>query len=232
MITLLDEENPTWFPDPKDSSEDGLVAVSEKLGTGRLVEAYRIGIFPWMKMDHSPNFWCWFSPNPRMVLYPEKLIISDSLQRVIKNGNFEIKVDFGFTETMRACASAKRPKQEATWIEEDMIREYTKLHNMGITHSVEAFLNGERVGGLYGLAMGEVFFGESMFHTVSNASKVCLVYLTDLCRKAGVRLIDCQVYTKHLESMGAEEITREQYLETLKNLISSPKSVIDWDLLS
>ena len=96
-------------------------------------------------------------------------------------------------------ASAKRPKQEATWIEEDMIREYTELHNMGITHSIEAFLNGERVGGLYGLAMGEVFFGESMFHTVSNASKVCLVYLTDLCRKAGVRLIDCQVYTQHLK---------------------------------
>jgi leucyl/phenylalanyl-tRNA--protein transferase len=163
-----------------------------------------------------------------MVLLPEKLRISKSLDRVIQKKKFEIKVDHGFPETMRACASVERPKQEATWIEEDMIRDYTELHSLGIAHSIEAFLDEERVGGLYGLALGKVFFGESMFSTVSDASKVCLAYLVELSQQAGVELIDCQVHTSHLESMGGEEIPRKQYLNSLKSLASSSKSVIDW----
>ena len=228
MTTILDEDEPTWFPDPMNFDDDGLVAVSEKLGTERLIEAYQRGIFPWMKMDFAPHFWCWFSPNPRMILVPEKLKISKSLNRVIQKKKFEIKVDHDFTETMRACASAERPKQESTWIEEDMIRDYSKLHSLGIAHSIEAFLDGERVGGLYGLAMEKVFFGESMFSTVSDASKVCLAYLVGLSHQAGVELIDCQVHTSHLESMGGEEIPRKQYLNFLRSLASSSKSVIDW----
>lgn len=228
MTTLLDEDEPTWFPDPINFDDDGLVAVSEKLGALRLIEAYQRGIFPWMKMDFAPHFWCWFSPNPRMVLFPEKLKISKSLNRVIEKKKFEIRVDHKFTETMRACASAARPKQEGTWIEEDMIRDYSELHSLGIAHSIEAFLDRERVGGLYGLAMGKVFFGESMFSTVSDASKVCLAYLVELSQKAGVELIDCQVHTSHLESLGGEEIPRKEYLNSLKSLASSSKSVIDW----
>ena len=231
MTTLLDEDEPTWFPDPINFDDDGLVAVSEKLGTQRLIEAYKSGIFPWMKMNFAPHFWCWFSPNPRMILLPKKLKISKSLNRVIQKKKFEIKVDHDFPETMRACASAKRPKQEATWIEEDMVRDYSELHSLGIAHSIEAFLGDERVGGLYGLAMGKVFFGESMFSTVSDASKVCLAYLVELSQHAGVELIDCQVYTSHLESMGGEEIPRKQYLNSLKSLASSSKSVIQWDFL-
>ena len=228
MIFLLDDRYPALLPDPEQGDENGMVAISKTLGTERIIAAYKKGIFPWMKMEQEPFYWCWFSPNPRMILVPEKLKISKSLNRVIQKKKFEIKVDHDFTETMRACASAERPKQESTWIEEDMIRDYSKLHSLGIAHSIEAFLDGERVGGLYGLAMEKVFFGESMFSTVSDASKVCLAYLVGLSHQAGVELIDCQVHTSHLESMGGEEIPRKQYLNFLRSLASSSKSVIDW----
>ncbi|MDG1139466.1 MAG: leucyl/phenylalanyl-tRNA--protein transferase [Opitutales bacterium] len=228
MITLLNEDEPKWFPNPIEADDEGLVAVSEKLGTDRLIEAYIHGIFPWMKMDYAPHFWCWFSPNPRMVLFPNKFKTSKSLQRVLKNKKFEIRINQGFTETMKACAHAKRPDQEATWIEKDMIEDYTKLHELGVAHSVEAFLDEKRVGGLYGLALGRVFCGESMFHTQADASKVCLAHLVEIAKAHGISLIDCQVHTPHLESMGAQEIARSDYLKLLQDSIISTESVVDW----
>ena len=231
MVTLLDEEEPPWFPNLHKADDDGLIAVSEKLGTDRLIKAYSEGIFPWMRLDHAPHFWCWFSPNPRMVLFPEKFKVSTSLLRVINSKKFEIRVNHGFRETMKACATAKRPMQEATWIENDMIEDYSKLHEQGVAHSVEAFLDEERVGGLYGLALGQVFCGESMFHIEANASKVCLAYLVETSIKFGISMIDCQVHTPHLESMGAEEITRAKYIKLLKAYLTSKKSVVNWGVL-
>ena len=231
MITLLDEDEPPWFPNPLKADDEGLIAVSEKLGTDRLIEAYSQGIFPWMRLDHAPHFWCWFSPNPRMVLFPGKFKVSTSLHRIIKSQKFEIRVNHDFRETMKSCASAKRPKQEATWIESDMIEDYSKLHEQGVAHSIEAFLDEERVGGLYGLALGRVFCGESMFHTHANASKVCLAYLVETSIKFGISMIDCQVHTPHLENMGAEEITRTEYLGLLKTSLKSRLSVVDWAVL-
>lgn len=228
MITLLDEDEPRWFPNPIEADDEGLVAVSEKLGTERLIEAYTRGIFPWMKMDYDPHFWCWFSPNPRMVLFPNKFKISKSLQRVRKSKKFDIRIDQDFTETMEACAKARRPNQESTWIEKDMIQDYAKLHSQGIAHSIEAFSDGKRVGGLYGLALGRVFCGESMFHTKADASKLCLAHLVEIAETHGISLIDCQVHTSHLESLGALEIPRLEYLKLLQDSMASIESIVDW----
>ena len=232
MLTLLDEREPAWFPDPSLYDDQGLVAVSESLGPERIKSAYQRGIFPWMKMDFDPHFWCWFSPNPRMVLKPTELKLSKSMERVLRQNRFEIRVDSQFEETMRACASSKRPNQESTWIEEDMIRDYSQLHQEGIAHSIEAYEKNELVGGLYGLAMGRVFFGESMFHRKPNASKACFAHLAKVTESEGVDLIDCQVHSKHLESLGAREIPRQEYLDSLPQLLAPLASVVNWKRFS
>ena len=232
MIFLLDDQYPSLIPEPEKADENGMVAVSKTLGTERLIAAYQKGIFPWMKMEQEPNYWCWFSPEPRMVLKPSNLKISRSLKKALLSESFEIRIDHSFEDTMRSCAKSPRPGQESTWIEEDMIRDYTKLHELGVTHSIEAYLNGEKVGGLYGLAMGKIFFGESMFHHVPEASKVCLAYLVQLSCKYGIKLIDCQAYTPHLEKMGANEIPRIEFSEHLKNFLEDSRSVIPWKELA
>ena len=232
MIFLLDDQYPSLIPDPEKADENGMVAVSETLGTERLIAAYQKGIFPWMKMEQEPNYWCWFSPEPRMVLKPSNLKISRSLKKVLLSESFEIRIDDTFEDTMRSCAKSPRPGQESTWIEEDMIRDYTKLHELGITHSIEAFLEGKKVGGLYGLAMGKMFFGESMFHIVPEASKICLAHLAQLSCKYGIELIDCQAHTPHLEKMGAGEIPRNEFFGQLKNFLKDSQSVIPWKELA
>ena len=141
-------------------------------------------------------------------------------------------MNHGFPQTMRECSTTQRPEQESSWIEDDMIHDYSLLHQQGIAHSIEAFLDGERVGGLYGLAMGKVFFGESMFHKVSDASKVCFACLIDLAQQHGIRMIDCQVHTPHLASLGAREISRTEYLAGLKTLLDPLPSVVDWKAIS
>ena len=143
MIFLLDDQYPSLLPEPEKADENGMVAVSETLGIERLVAAYQKGIFPWMKMEQEPNYWCWFSPEPRMVLRPSNLRISRSLKKALNTESFEIRIDHAFEETMRSCARSSRPGQESTWIEDDMIHDYTKLHELGITHSIEAYLEGE-----------------------------------------------------------------------------------------
>ncbi len=232
MIFLLDDQYPSLIPDPEKADENGMVAVSETLGIERLIAAYQKGIFPWMKMEQEPNYWCWFSPELRMVLKPSNIKISRSLKKALLSESFEIRIDHTFEDTMRSCAKAQRPGQESTWIEEDMIRDYTKLHELGITHSIEAYHDGKKVGGLYGLAMGKMFFGESMFHIVPEASKICLAYLVQLSCKYGIELIDCQAHTPHLEKMGAGEIPRNEFSEQLKNFLKDSRSVIPWKELA
>ena len=232
MIFLLDDQYPSLVPEPEKADKNGMIAVSQTLGTERLIAAYQKGIFPWMKMEQDPNYWCWFSPEPRMVLKPSALKISRSLKKVLISESFEIRIDYAFEETMRSCAKSLRPGQESTWIEEDMIIDYNKLHQMGITHSIEAYLKGKRVGGLYGLALGKIFFGESMFYNVPEASKVCLAHLVHLSQQYGIELIDCQAHTPHLEKMGACEIPRSEFSKLLKDLLQSSMSVVPWKELS
>ena len=232
MIFLLDDQYPSLVPEPEKADKNGMIAVSQTLGTERLIAAYQKGIFPWMKMEQDPNYWCWFSPEPRMVLKPSALKISRSLKKVLISESFEIRIDHAFEDTMRSCAKSPRPGQESTWIEEDMISDYNKLHQMGITHSIEAYLKGKRVGGLYGLALGKIFFGESMFYNVPEASKVCLAHLVHLSQQYGIELIDCQAHTPHLEKMGACEIPRSEFSKLLKELLQNSMSVVPWKELA
>ena len=232
MISLLNEKFPDLIPDPLHADSSGMVAVSKTLGVERLVSAYKKGIFPWMKMEEYPNYWCWFSPDPRMVLRPQQLKVSRSLKKAISDKRFEIRIDCSFRETMQSCARSSRPGQETTWIEPEMIDDYEKLHQMGIAHSIEAWQEGKQVGGLYGLAFGKMFFGESMFHQVPEASKVCLAHLANLSQKYGIEMIDCQAHTPHLEKMGAREIPRNQFCTDLSRFLQNKESVIPWQELS
>lgn len=203
MIFRLDER--LLFPDPALAEEDGLLAVGGDLSTERLLLAYQQGIFPWYSEDEPI---LWFSPHERFVLYPAELKISKSMKRVLKSGEFTVTADQCFGEVITACSKIAREGQDGTWITTDMQRAYIKLHRQGYAHSVEVWQQDKLVGGLYGVRAGKVFCGESMFSLVSNASKTALVHL---CRSGLYNLIDCQVYTGHLASMGARMISRGEY---------------------
>ena len=231
-LALLDNENPESFPDPEKSDESGLVAVSMGLGTQRILAAYQQGIFPWMKLDRPPHFWCWYSPDPRMLLYPDEFKASRSLSQAIQKKTFEIKIDHSFAKVMHACASIPRKHEPGSWIEPDMEIDYGKLHLQGYAHSIEAYQNGCLVGGLYGLAMGHAFFGESMFHQVPEASKVCMAKLVEIAQSSGLHFIDCQVPNPFLHSLGACEVKRTQFLSQLNQACRKRKSVIDWPSLA
>ncbi len=212
-LLLHPDDEVTPFPDIglalKDP--DGLLAVGGKLSTKRLLNAYRQGIFPWYS-DDQPVLW--WSPNPRLVLFPDKLHISRSLAKLIRRQVFDISFDQAFDRVIEACAASRRD-QEGTWITAEMKTAYQALHQQGVAHSVEAWQNGELVGGLYGLGIGRAFFGESMFTRVSNASKVAFAALVRRLRRHQYQLIDCQVTTGHLLSLGAEEIPRARFAELL-----------------
>ncbi|MFP2995684.1 leucyl/phenylalanyl-tRNA--protein transferase [Spongiivirga sp. MCCC 1A20706] len=205
--------NKLEFPPVTTSSAEGVVAIGGDLSVERLLLAYKNGIFPWSEND---DFLLWWSPDPRMVLYPDSLKISKSLQKKMRTHSFEITHNEAFGEVIRKCADAKRKGQDGSWITEGMIEAYETLHQMGIAESVEVWLEGEMVGGLYGVSMKKVFSGESMFHSVSDASKIAFVHLVEKCKKEQKELIDCQVYTDHLKSLGAEEIPRAKFLTYLK----------------
>ena len=190
------------------SEPDGLLAAGGNLEPDTLLQAYRQGIFPWYNKDQPI---LWWSPNPRCVLFPEKLHISRSLKRTLNKNQFEIKMDTAFTATMQACA-APRKNERGTWINEDMIEAYNTLHELGHAHSIECWHNDKLVGGMYGVQLGQVFFGESMFSRMKDASKAVMVYLCNTIKPA---LLDVQVYSKHLESMGAENIGRNEFEELL-----------------
>lgn len=204
---------------------NGLLAVGGDLSPQRLLEAYRKGIFPWFNED-DPILW--WSPDPRMVLFPHELKISRSLQKTLKKGDYQIRADTHFAQVMHACASPRRG-QAGTWIHPQMIAAYTALHEMGLAHSVETWIDGELAGGLYGVALGRMFFGESMFSRVTDASKIALVHLVQQLRQWEFGMIDCQVQTGHLASLGAREISRSEFSQKLNMLIPEFLSGGKWE---
>ncbi|BBO66193.1 leucyl/phenylalanyl-tRNA--protein transferase [Desulfosarcina alkanivorans] len=204
------------FPPPHLAIKEGLLAVGGDLSPERLILAYRNGIFPW----YSPGDpILWWSPDPRLVLYPDELYVSKSLRRVIRRKRFHITFDEAFDSVIRECAEVKRSYGEGTWITEEMKDAYCELHRQGYAHSVEAWQGDSLVGGLYGIAIGHAFFGESMFSRVSNASKVAFVSLVENLRKLNFKLIDCQVKTDHLIRFGAREIPRKLFLEQVEKAV-------------
>jgi len=208
MIFQLDPHSLS-FPDPTLAEPDGLLAVGGDLRPERLLAAYRQGIFPWYN-DDTPIIW--YSPHERFVLRPDRLKISKSMRQVMRSGRFDVTFDQAFGEVIAACATQPRREQDGTWITADMQQAYRKLHALGHAHSVEVWSAGELVGGLYGVAVGSVFCGESMFSKEANASKVALA---SLCQSGKYHLIDCQVYTDHLSSLGAAMISRQEYMAAL-----------------
>lgn len=211
------------FPPPQLAEEDGLLAIGGDLSSERLLEAYSKGIFPWY-VESSPILW--WSPDPRLVLFPEELQIPRSLKQVIKKDFFKITTDKAFEDVINNCAHIQRKGSHGTWLTKDMILAYIKLHHLGYAHSVESWHEGELVGGLYGVALGGVFFGESMFTKMSNASKVAFVKTVQRLKSQGYIIIDCQVVTKHLMNMGARTIPRSQFLRILK--IALKKQTEKW----
>ena len=209
MIFRLDER--LVFPDPALAEPDGLLAIDGDLSTERLLLAYQNGIFPWYS-DDSPILW--YSPHERFVLYPEELRVSKSMRQVLRSGKFTITQNKCFAAIIDACSQVEREGQDGTWITNDMKTAYCQLNQSGHAHSVEVWEQGNLVGGCYGVQVGNVFCGESMFSKVSNASKTALVWL---CQSGLYELIDCQVHTEHLESMGARMIPREEYMTRLRN---------------
>lgn len=201
------------FPDVEKADDDGLLAVGGDLSPERLLLAYKNGIFPWFNED---SMILWWSPDPRMVLFPNKIKISKSMAQVIKSNKFRITWNTQFEEVVNACSAIKRKGQAGTWITPEMKSAYLKLHQMGIAKSIEVWENDNLVGGLYGIDLGNVFCGESMFSRKSNASKFAFISLAKELQQKEYKLIDCQVYTAHLESLGAEEIPRKRFIKILK----------------
>ena len=198
------------FPPQHLAEKEGLLAIGGDLSEKRLLLAYQMGIFPWY--SHNEPI-MWWSPDPRLVLYPQEFKISRSLKKVINRNTFTLKIDTAFDDVIQACAGVRRKKQDGTWIVDDMITAYHKLHNAGFAHSFEAWKDDILVGGLYGVSLGRCFFGESMFSCQSNASKVALVFLVEFLQQRSFELIDCQVTTEHLLSVGAREIPRKRFPE-------------------
>ncbi|MFZ5479369.1 MAG: leucyl/phenylalanyl-tRNA--protein transferase [Myxococcota bacterium] len=215
------------FPPPHLAEAGGLLAVGGDLAPARLVEAYRRGIFPWY--SEGQPIW-WHSPDPRFVLDPATLHVPRSLKKIVRRRDYEIRFDTAFGEVMRACAAVPRPRQRGTWITREMRAAYAELHERGLAHSAEAWRDGKLVGGLYGVSIGDVYFGESMFAREPDASKVAFVVLVRWMRARGVDLVDSQVYTEHLARFGAEEWPRARYLARLGELIDRPTRLGRWTL--
>ena len=209
--------NALWFPPVTDALEDGLLAIGGDLSTERLLLAYRKGIFPWYDGD-VPLWWC---PDPRFVLYPQQLKISKSMKQLLKRNAFAFTINAAFEKVIRSCMMMKRKEGDGSWINEEVIIAYNNLHKLGYAHSAEVWVNDELAGGLYGLKMGKLFFGESMFSTVSNASKYAFISYIHQLIQEGIVLIDCQVYTEHLESLGAQMISRNEFIYTLEANITN-----------
>lgn len=226
MIQILSSDSP--FPPLENAliEPNGLLAIGGDLSTKRLISAYRNGIFPWFN-EEDPILW--WSPDPRMVLFPDELKVSRSLQKKIKKNNYTVLADQHFTQVMQACAKPRKD-QPGTWIHPEMIAAYTELHRLGLAHSIETWIDGKLAGGLYGVALGRVFFGESMFTRIPDASKIAFVYLVRQLAQWGFALIDCQVKTTHLASLGAREIPRTDFKQLLNILIKHTKPGEKWNL--
>jgi leucyl/phenylalanyl-tRNA---protein transferase len=224
MIPWLDGDTP--FPAVSGALEDpnGLLAAGGDLSMPRLLDAYRHGIFPWYSAGQPL---LWWTPDPRMVMEPAVFRISRSLRKRLRRADYEVRVDTCFPEVMKACA-APRPEQHGTWITQEMIRAYHALHRAGIAHSVEVWVDGALAGGLYGVALGRMFYGESMFSRVSDASKIALAHLVRQLERWQYGLIDCQMHTEHLATLGARSMPRAQFMRKLEELVNYPASPGKW----
>jgi len=225
MLTYLDPNLPEQpFPRVKHALKDpdGLIAVGGCLSPERLINAYKHGIFPWYNPG-DPLLW--WSPNPRLCLLPNQFKPSKSLQRLARKNNFTVRIDQSFNAVIKACAMPRKTQPE-TWISPEMINAYQTLHNIGVAHSIEVYRNNTLVGGLYGLGIGQVFFGESMFHTESNASKLAFYFLIGKLREWNYQLIDCQVKSEHLINWGAQELPRDEFI-ALVNQYSTRYTAVD-----
>lgn len=219
MIPWLTKNSP--FPPVTLALQEpnGLLAAGGELSAARLLLAYRQGIFPWFSPG-DPLLW--WSPDPRMVLIPDEFKLSASLAKVLRNGRHEIRTDTAFEAVMRACA-APRAGQHGTWIDEQMIAAYCELHRLGFAHSIETWLDGKLAGGLYGVSIGQMFYGESMFSRVSNGSKIALAYL---CKQGHAAMIDCQMHTPHLASLGARLVSRDEFITRVEELTNQTQKFI------
>lgn len=224
MITLLRDNTP--FPPVELAlrNPNGLLAAGADLKPERLLDGYRHGIFPWFGAG-DPILW--WSPDPRMVLFPDEFKVSHSLHKTLRRGNHEVRTDSAFEQVMRACASP-RDGQDGTWIQEEVIEAYVRLHQMGLAHSIETWMDDELVGGLYGVSLGRMFYGESMFSRKTDASKIALAHLVAQLKRWNFGMIDCQMNTPHLATLGAREIPRRQFLILLQELIHYPDIASPW----
>ena len=214
-MPLFTLDHHLWFPPLSDADEEGLLAIGGDLSIDRLLIAYKQGIFPWFDGPVP----LWWSPDPRFVLFPKNLKVSKSMEQVIKKADYRFSVNTAFDQVIANCKNQKRTGQDGTWITPELEASFNELHGLGFAVSAETWLDGQLVGGLYGIKMGKVFFGESMFAKTSNASKFAFIHFVQLLQSEGVELIDCQVYTAHLESLGAQMIGRDDFAQRLKQLI-------------
>ena len=213
------------FPDPVLAEESGILAVGGDLAPERLLLAYQNGIFPWYNQGEPI---IWWSPDPRMVLYIDDLHVSRSMRRMLKKEVFQVTFDKNFKSVIAACKVQKRKGQKDTWITEEMLNAYLQLHELGYAHSVEVWMENQLVGGIYGVSLGRCFFGESMFSKVSNASKAGLITLANQLKTLEFSFIDCQVYTEHLASLGAREISRHRFLQALQKDLEATTLKGNW----
>lgn len=223
----LDPDNPDQaFPDVELAAiqPDGLLAIGGDLSPTRLLNAYRHGIFPWFDSDQPI---LWWSPNPRLVLYPNDLKVSRSLRKTINNKNFEVRFDTAFSDVINACGKARQYSDD-TWIDQRIKEAYKELHRLGYAHSAETWLDNKLVGGLYGVAIGKVFYGESMFYEERDASKVAFVSLVSSLQSWGFELIDCQMTTAHLVRLGAKEVSRQEFSQQLNQFCDYSTSEQAW----
>ncbi|TNF44340.1 MAG: leucyl/phenylalanyl-tRNA--protein transferase [Epsilonproteobacteria bacterium] len=213
------------FPDPRFATDEGLLAYGGDLSSDRLLSGYKKGIFPWYS-EGDPVLW--WSPNPRLLLYPNHFKLRKSFRRVLRSGKFSVTFDRRFSDVIKYCATVPREGQNSTWILPAMQEAYMRLHEEGFAHSVEVYKEGELVGGLYGIAYGKAFFGESMFSLVADASKVAFKALSDVLGSRGYDFIDCQMKTDHMIGLGAEVIERDVFLDALEKAIEKPGDIGSW----
>ena len=223
IYRLLDDDYA--FPSAELAEPDGLLAIGGDLSPLRLLNAYANGIFPWYN-EGEPILW--WSLDPRLVIRPGEMKVSKSLRHTLRSGRFEVRIDTDFRLVMQHCAATPREGQDGTWITDDILEAYCRLHELGFAHSFETWLDGELVGGLYGIAIGKAFFGESMFHTVSDASKVAFWHLHQFLLNHDFKLIDCQQETLHLKSLGAYAIPRKDFLKELEGLVLEQSLIGNW----
>lgn len=219
MIAWLDDT--CGFPSPERALRDpnGLLAAGGRLTPARLLEAYRHGIFPWFSAGQPV---LWWSPDPRMVLFPAEFAPRRSLLKALRGRTYEVRCDTAFEAVMRACATMPRPGQDGTWITEEIVAGYCALHRAGFAHSIETWIDGRLAGGLYGVALGRAFYGESMFAHSTDASKIAFAHVVEFLRRQGCGIIDCQMKTDHLASLGAREIPRREFCASLQRLAGAP----------